>query len=133
MNEIPPIPPQDPAPAPLTRQGGDQELRQWAMFLHLSMLAGFVIPFAGLIAPIVIWQVKKTELPGIDVHGKNAANWLISCVIYGLVFLVLCLVLIGIPLLVLLGLAAIVQPIIAGIKANNGELWKYPLALTILK
>src|SRR5207248_4635078 len=49
----------------------EQQTRQWALFLHLSILAGFVVPFAGLIVPIVIWQLKKAELPGIDVHGKN--------------------------------------------------------------
>src|SRR5947207_2717362 len=48
----------------------DQQTRQWAMVLHLSQFAGYAVPLAGLIAPIVIWQVKKNELPGIDAHGK---------------------------------------------------------------
>ena len=50
----------------------EQEARQWAMFLHLSQLAGYVIPLLGLITPIVIWQVKKEQYPVLDEHGKGA-------------------------------------------------------------
>jgi uncharacterized protein len=114
---------------------GDAETqtRQWAMFLHLSMLAGFVIPYAGLIAPILIWQLKKTDLPGLDAHGKNATNWIISLFIYSLVCVVLMFVVIGLPLFFLVCLLGIIFPIIAGIKANNGEVWKYPGAIAFFK
>ena len=116
-----------------TLTSADQETRQWAMFLHLSLLAGFVVPFAGLVVPIIIWQLKKNELPGLDPHGKVVANWLVSALIYGVVAGILCLVLIGLPLLALLGLLAVVFPIIGAIKANNGELWAYPLSIQIFK
>src|SRR5262245_53506559 len=72
----------------------DEQTRQWAMFLHLSLLAGFVVPMAGLVAPILIWQLKKTELPGIDAHGKNALNWVISVLIYAVVCVILIFVII---------------------------------------
>jgi len=107
----------------------DPETRQWGMFLHLSLLAGCVVPYAGLILPIVIWQIKKADLPGLDAHGRNAANWIVSCVIYGAVSGFLVLLLIGIPMLVVLYVLNIVFPIIAAIKANNGEEWRYPLAI----
>ena len=61
----------------------EKETRNWAMFLHLSLLSGFLIPFAGLIAPIVIWQLKKEEMPEIDAHGKMVANFILSMLIYG--------------------------------------------------
>lgn len=111
----------------------DQETRMWAMILHLSLFAGYIVPLAGLVAPIVIWQVKKEALPGIDIHGKIVVNWIISALIYGLVFGILTLVLIGIPLLIALGVVAIIFPIVGGIKANNGEVWKYPLTIQFLK
>ncbi|MBI4583109.1 MAG: DUF4870 domain-containing protein [Planctomycetes bacterium] len=111
----------------------DQETNQWAMFLHFSLLAGFVIPLAGLVAPIILWQIKKKELPGIDVHGKIVVNWLISAVLYGIGSAILILLFIGIPLLIALGVVSIVFPIIGGIKANNGEVWKYPLTIQFLK
>ena len=107
--------------------------KQWAMILHFSMLAGFAIPLAGLIAPIVIWQLKKTEMPGIDAHGKVVVNWIISAAIYAAVCALLIVIVIGVPLLWVLGVLCIVFPIIGGIKANNGELWKYPLSIQFLK
>ncbi len=109
------------------------EARQWAMILHLSMLSGFVIPFAGLIAPILIWQLKKEELPEIDIHGKNATNWIISSVIYFVVGGILMLVFVGILVVLAVAVCAVVFPIIAGIKANNGEVWEYPLTIKFLK
>lgn len=111
----------------------DQEARQWAMFLHLSQLAGFILPLLGLIAPIVIWQLKKEQYPMLDEHGKNVVNWIISELIYWAIAFVLMFVVIGIPLLFILGILGIVFPIIGGIKANNGELWHYPMTITIVK
>lgn len=113
--------------------GLNQEERQWSMFLHLSLLLNFIAPLAGIVAPIVIWQIKKEQLPGIDAHGKAATNWIISSVIYAAVFALLSLVLIGVPLLIALGVLWVVFPIIAGVKANNGELWNYPLSIAFLK
>ena len=113
--------------------GDDRDVRQWAMILHLSLLAGYVVPIAGLIAPIIIWQMKKADMPKMDVHGKIVMNWLISAIIYAVVCSVLVFVLIGIPLLIVLGILTVVFPIIGGIKANNGETWKYPLSIRFLK
>ena len=115
---------------PATRE---QETRQWAMLVHLSLLAGFVVPFAGLVLPIVLWQVKKTELPGIDIHGKIVVNWIISAIIYFFVSVLSILIIVGIPLLIALGIVGIVFPIIGGVKASNGEVWKYPLSIPFLK
>ena len=103
------------------------------MFVHFSVLAGFVEPFAGLILPIILWQIKKDEIPEINVHGKIVVNWLISAIIYSAVGLLLTFVLIGIPLLFILAGRCIVFPVIGGIKANNGEVWNYPLTIQILK
>ncbi|MEL6320541.1 MAG: DUF4870 domain-containing protein [Cyanobacteria bacterium J06626_14] len=110
----------------------DRQTRQWAMFLHLSQLAGYIVPVAGLVVPIVIWQMKKEEMPELDVHGKVVANWIISLLIYGAVCLVLTFVLIGVFLFAVLGIIAIVFPIIGAIKANEGQVWKYPFSLTLL-
>ena len=113
---------------------GTRELqsRQWAMFLHFSLLAGIVVPLAGLVAPIIIWQLKKAEYPELDAHGKIAVNWILSLIVYAVVSVLLILVLVGIPLLIALGVLTVVFPIIGGIKANNGEIWKYPLSIQFL-
>ena len=109
------------------------EQKQTGMFLHLSQLLNFIIPFGGVVAPIVIWQVKKDEMPALDAHGKMVANWLISCLIYFAVSFVLAFVLIGFLGFIALGIMGVVFPIIGGIKANNGELWEYPLTIKFLK
>lgn len=112
----------------------EQQARQWAMFLHLSQLLGFtVLPLLGLVAPIVIWQIKKEQYPLIDAHGKAVVNWIISELIYGAIAFVLVFAVIGIPVLAVLGILGLVFPIIGGIKANNGELWHYPMTINIVK
>jgi uncharacterized Tic20 family protein len=105
------------------------QVGQWALFLHLSQLAGFVIPLAGWIAPILIWQLKKQEMPALDAHGKVVVNWILSELIYGTICVILIFVVIGIPLLIVLMLLGIIFPIIGAIKADNGEVWKYPLSI----
>lgn len=107
----------------------EQQARQWAMILHLSQFAGWVVPLAGFVAPIVIWQVKKAEIPALDEHGKIIANWLISSVIYGAISVVLAFVFIGFLTLTALGVCAVVFPIVGAVKASNGEVWTYPLSI----
>jgi len=102
------------------------------MLIHFSVFAGYVIPIAGLLAPILIWQIKKSEMPELDAHGKMVVNFLISLFIYYIVAGLLMFVLIGFFLFIVLLIVGIVFPIIGGIKANNGELWKYPLVIPIL-
>ena len=109
------------------------EQKQMGLFLHLSQLLNIIIPFSGVIVPIVLWQTQKDKMPALDAHGKMATNWLISSVIYGVVSIVLMFVLIGFLTGIALWIMMIVFPIIGGIKANNGELWEYPLTIKFLK
>lgn len=110
----------------------DGDVRLWAMILHLSVLAGNTIPIAGWILPIAVWQIKKDEMPELDAHGRIVVNWLISSLIYMIIFIPLVFVFVGIPLLVMLYLANIAFAIIGGIKANSGEAWHYPLSIRFL-
>lgn len=126
-----------PARVPADRRGDDAALaggdeRQWAMFVHLALLAGLVVPLAGFVLPIVLWQMKKGEMPGIDAHGREVTNWMISSLIYWVVCAALAFVLIGIPLLIALVVVSFVFPIIGGLKANDGVLWRYPLTIRFL-
>lgn len=104
----------------------------WGMFIHLSQFCGYIIPFAGIIAPIVLWQIKKKESNVLDQHGRIVLNWIITAVILGILFALLCFVFVGIPLLIALGIVGIIFPIIGGIKANSGETWKYPCSIEFL-
>ena len=111
----------------------ESEYRSWAMFIHLSQLCGYLVPLAGLIVPIILWQMKKDESEYVDRHGKIVVNWLITAFIYAVTFGVLCFVLIGIPLLWILAILAVVFPIIGGIKANDGIDWDYPGSMSFFK
>jgi len=100
--------------------------RVYCMVLHLSQLAGYALPGAGWAVPIVMWAANKDQSPEIDVHGKIVLNWMITALIAGFLCFLLSFILIGIPLLFILGLVCIIYPIIGGIKANDGQVWHYP-------
>lgn len=106
--------------------------RSWLVLLHLSEFLGYLVPLAGFIAPVVIWLVMKDDSPEMDRHGRNVVNWIISSTIYVIVSAILCLVLIGIPLLILMMVLVTVFPIIGAVKASQGVEWKYPLAIRFL-
>jgi len=110
------------------------EERQMGMFIHLSrLLDAFVFP-VGAIVTIVLWQTQKDKMPALDAHGKNATNnWLISSLLYSIISIPLMFVLIGFLLFPIIWVLMIVFPIIAAVKANNGEYWEYPLTIKFLK
>lgn len=107
--------------------------KQMGMFLHLSQLANVILFPIGIVVPIVLWQIQKEKIPALDAHGKMVVNWMISCTIYAFVSFVLMFVVIGFLTIMAVGLLGIIFPIIGGIKANNGELWEYPLTIKFLK
>jgi uncharacterized Tic20 family protein len=104
--------------------------KSFCLLLHLSQLAGMIIPGAGLVLPIVMWTTEKDNSPRIDEHGKVVFNWMISSLIYTLVSGALCFVIIGIPMLMILLVLVFVFPIVGGIKANDGIMWRYPLSIS---
>ena len=113
----------------MTFSGISDDVNMWSMFIHLSQLCGVAAPLAGWVVPIVLWQIKKDDSPIIDQHGRIVVNWILSALIYGLGSALLCIVVIGVPMLIALAIACIAFPIIGGIKANNGEMWPYPLSI----
>jgi hypothetical protein len=139
-NQNPPSaqPPQPATPTP--PPGPESQARTWNMLCHLSALAGFIIPFGNMLGPLLVWQIKKNEIPSVNVHGKAALNFQITVTIAALIGMVVAVVLsfvcVGfllIPIVILIGLAGLVFAIIAGIKANNGEDYKYPFSFQLIK
>ena len=113
-----------------------KDVRMWAMFCHLAGLAGFVIPviLSGIIAPLIIWQIKKDDHPFLDANGKEALNFQISIGIYEFVsFLLIFVFCIGAVLLPAVAIFDLVLMIIAAVKANNGESYRYPLTIRFIK
>jgi uncharacterized Tic20 family protein len=92
-----------------------------------------VFLFGHIIAPLVIWLIKKEELPLVDDQGKESLNFQISLTIYLVAAGLLSFVLIGISLLIALGIFGLVEVIIAAVRANEGERFRYPLNLRLIK
>jgi len=114
-------------------QGPSKDEKTFAMFCHLSALAGFIIPFGNIIGPLILWQMKKAESAFIDDQGKEALNFQITIGIAALICLVLIFVLIGAFLLPLVGIVALIFTIIGAIKANEGVTYRYPFAIRLVK
>lgn len=128
--------PETPSATPTETSGTSgepsSESRQWAMFTHLSALVGFLIPFGNLIAPLIMWQVKKDD-PFIDSQGKEALNFQLTVSIAGIIAAVLTIILIGLLLLPIIAIGSLILVIMAGIKANDGEDYEYPFAIRLIK
>jgi uncharacterized protein len=135
MNDV------NPAPA-----GADvsAEERQWAMFAHLSALAGGLLTSAiggwgFFIGPLVIWLMKKDTMPFVADQAKESLNFNITVSAIFLILLILSLVTLGIgflitlPIMLIIGIAALVLIIIAAMKANQGIAYRYPFTVRLVK
>lgn len=111
-----------------------KQANTWAMFCHLSALSLFTgIPLGHIIAPLIIWLIKKDEFPFVDEQGKESLNFQISMTIYGAVAGLLCLALVGFVLLPIIVVADIVLIIVASVKTNQGEKYQYPFTIRFIK
>jgi uncharacterized Tic20 family protein len=107
-----------------------KEACTWAMLCHILGLGWVVIPaIGGVIGALIIWQIKKDQFLFADQHGKEALNFQISMLIYGVIAGLLCFVCIGGFLLPAVIIADVVFAIIAAIKASQGETYRYPLSI----
>ncbi len=107
--------------------------KQYALFIHLSIFAGFLIPFGNIIAPVILWSLKRKESEYIDYHGKEVINFQISIMILAFISVLTMFILIGIPLIVVTLFACILLPVLGAIAANNGERYKYPFIFRFVK
>jgi uncharacterized Tic20 family protein len=112
---------------------GPRDERLWATLSHLGVIAGFIIPFGNIVAPLVIWLVQRDKSSFIEHHAKEALNFQITITMLAIGAFVLMFLIIGIPLLVLIGLGSVVFSIIAAIKANDGEHYEYPFNIRLVK
>jgi hypothetical protein len=112
----------------------DKTERTFGMLCHLLALCGYVVPVVGnIVGPLVLWLIKKDEYPFVDDQGKESVNFQITMTLAVIISIVLIPVLIGIVLLPAAILADLIFIIIATIKANNGEAYRYPVCLRLIK
>lgn len=132
-------------PAPTGADSGiPAEERQWAMFAHLSALAGGLLTSAVggwgfFIGPLVIWLMKKETMPFVADQAKEALNFNIMVTAIFVILLILTILSLGIgalltvPVMLIVGIGALVFVIIAAIKANQGIAYRYPVNVRLIK
>lgn len=103
------------------------------MLCHLSALAGLFLPAGNVLGPLLVWQIKRNEMPAVEPHGKASLNFQLTVLIFTLIATVIavalsfvCIGLLLIPFVALLPIAGFIFAGIAAIKANNGEEYRYP-------
>jgi len=110
--------------AALAPKGSD---KIWSMLSHLSALLG-----VGFVLPLVVYLAMRKESEYVAANAREALNFHISLLIYALCCIPLVFILIGIPLLIVLGLGSLVLAIIATVKASDGQCYRYPLTLRLV-
>jgi uncharacterized Tic20 family protein len=128
------VPPSDvttPPPPPSGTPSAEE--RQWALFAHLSALIGYIVPFGSIIGPLIIWQIKKNEMPFVDDQGKEALNFQITMFIAFVIAAATLLICIGAVLVPLVSVVDVVFCILAAVAANKGVAYRYPMTLRLVK
>mgnify|MGYP005892395485 CR=1 FL=1 len=100
---------------------------------QLLQFAGVVFPFGSLIAPLILWLLKRNESAFLDEIGKEVVNFQISLIAYSFVCGLLVFVLIGIFMLAVLGIWALILIIIATKKASEGRVYRYPWIFRLIQ
>ncbi|MBT8331385.1 MAG: DUF4870 domain-containing protein [Deltaproteobacteria bacterium] len=109
----------------------DQE-NNWGMWAHISTFSSMIVPLGNFIGPFVVWQLKKNESEFVADQAKEALNFQISLFIYMMISAILILIVIGIFLIFGLMLFGLIMVIVAGVKANQGEFYRYPMCLRLI-
>ena len=107
--------------------------RLWGMLAHLSALSGYVIPFGNVIGPLIIWVLKKDQMPFVDDQGKESLNFQINVLLLAAIVIASLCTFIGIVLAPILAVYALVMTVIAAVKANQGIAYRYPFILRLIR
>jgi len=99
----------------------------------MAMLCHLLAIFTGFVGPLIIWLIKKADHEFIDEQGKEALNFQITVLLAMIVSFLLSFLCIGFFLMPAVGIANLIFCIIATVKVNNGEHYRYPLSLRLIK
>ena len=101
----------------------------------MAMIAHLLGIVSGFIGALVIWLINKDKADKAFVidQSKEALNFQITLLIGYIIGIVLSVIVIGMFLNLALMIANLVLCIMAGMKANNGESYRYPFALRLIK
>jgi uncharacterized protein len=109
----------------------DQE-RLWGMLAHLlSFVAAYIA--LGFVAPLVVLLVFGPRSAYVRANAVESLNFNLSWLLYAIVAGILLIIGIGLLILIALGIAYVVLVIIASVRANNGEFFRYPLTIRFVR
>lgn len=108
-------------------------VKQWNLIAHLSGFAGFIFPLGNIIAPLLIWLLKKEQSQLLEEHAREALNFQISVTIYAIIASILFVVIIGMVLLPILIIIQIILMIKAALTADKGDIYRYPFTIRFIK
>jgi len=111
----------------------DKEQRTWAMLCHLSALAGFIVPMGSVIGPLIVWLIKKEDMPLVAEHGRKSLNFQITMLIAYIICFILMIVAIGAILLPIVAIFSFIMVVIGAIKTNDGKPFSYPFSINLIK
>lgn len=128
-SNVPPTPPQQPAPAAPTATAApltpEQDI-QWGSFAHL----GGVI---GVLPSLIIWLVFKDRGSFTNTEAKEALNFQITLIFAYIISSILVIVFIGAILIWAVWIVGVVFSIIAFLRAKDGNHYRYPFAVRLIK
>jgi uncharacterized Tic20 family protein len=108
--------------------------RQWAMACHLIALTGYLIPIAGIVAPLILWLMKREDGAFINEQGRESVNFQITILIYFVISIILIPALgVGVFLLGVVVVFDFVCILIAAVKASEGTAFQYPACIRFIK
>lgn len=107
--------------------------RQWAAFAHLAGLGVLVLPpLGGILGPMIIWILKKDDMPFVRDQGREAINFQITMLLAMLVAGALILALVGLVLLPIVIVTDFVLILVATLAASDGRAYRYPFNLRLV-
>ncbi|MGD9182203.1 MAG: DUF4870 domain-containing protein [Desulfobacterales bacterium] len=110
----------------------EEEENKWAMWAHISTFSNALVPLGNFLGPIIIWQLKKNESEFVADQAKEALNFQISLIIYALISFLCIFIFIGVFMIIGLILFSLIIVIVAGVRANNGEYYRYPMCIRLI-
>ncbi len=101
----------------------------WGVLVHAGGFAGLAVPFGNVIAPLVVWLLKKDETRFVDESGIRALNFQLTWSIVLLVTALSVLAGVGLLLFPLAVLGWLTLTVLGTVEASRGEVYDYPLTI----
>lgn len=111
----------------------DPNARTWGMIGHLAALSALFTGIGNIVGPLIVWLIKKDEIPFAGDQAKESLNFQITWTIVALLLSWTICIGIGIVILPAIWVFTVIMAIVGAVKANNGEWYRYPLTLRLVK